>query len=149
MILPLIIACWGLVLAEPIQPAHKVTVAQVDTVRAELRDFLDAVAWVESRGKDDAVGDGGKAIGRYQIWRVYWADAVQHCPDLGGHYEDCKDAVYAERVVVAYLLRYAAESIPIEDYEVLARVHNGGPRGMSLDRTQGYWLRVWRRFMHV
>ena len=32
---------------------------------------LDAIEQVESRGRTDLVGDGGKAIGSMQIWRSY------------------------------------------------------------------------------
>ena len=82
-------------------------VADLDALRVEHRAFLDALAQVESGGKDDAVGDNGKAIGRMQIWEIYHADAVQHVRAIGGQYSDCKGKAYAERIVLAYLHRYA------------------------------------------
>lgn len=125
--------------------AAQVKLREVDAARRELRPWLDAIAEVESLSSDTAVGDGGKAIGRYQIWRVYWADAVAHCPTLkDARYEDVTERVYAERVLVAYMLRYCAQAVKDKDYERLSRVHNGGPRGHRKQATLGYWSRVSR-----
>jgi hypothetical protein len=52
--------------------------------------ILDALRRVETGGIPDpslAVGDGGAAIGPYQIHRPYWLDA-----GVPGTYEDCRDA---------------------------------------------------------
>lgn len=125
--------------------AAQVKLREVDAVRRELRPFLDAIAKVESNHRDDAVGDGGKAIGRFQIWRVYWQDAVAHCPTLkDARYEDVTERVYAERILVAYMLRYCPQAVEAKNYEHMARVHNGGPRGHRKQATLGYWSRVSR-----
>lgn len=125
--------------------AAQVKLREVDAVRRELRPFLDAIAEVESNHRDDAVGDGGKAIGRFQIWRVYWQDAIAHCPTLkDARYEDVTERVYAERILVAYMLRYCPQAVEAKDYEHMARVHNGGPRGHRKQATLGYWSRVSR-----
>ena len=122
--------------------AQKPTVERLDQVRAELRPFLDALIQVESGGDNNAVGDKGKALGCLQIWAVYHADAVEYVPALGGSYDDVKQRVYAERVVVAYLLRYARMAVAERAYEILARIHNGGPRGASKKATEPYWTKV-------
>ena len=109
-----------------------------------LRPLLDALVQVESSGRDDAVGDNGNALGSLQIWRVYWSDALEHEPAIGGAYEDVRTRVYAERVVVAYWLRYAAAAVRDGDMQRLARVHNGGPRGHRKQATFAYWQRVSR-----
>ena len=108
------------------------------------RPILDAIRHVETGSEPDpenAVGDGGRALGPYQIHRVYWQDAVEHDPSLGGSYEDVRDAVYAERVILAYWDRYA----PDWRAETLARVHNGGPKGHRKQATVEYWGKVSRR----
>ena len=120
------------------------TLAEVDAARETLRPFLDALAVVESNGKDSAVGDNGNALGRYQLWEVYWQDATQHCPDIGGRYKDVTNKVYAERCVVAYLMRYCPKAVSASDYEVMARTHNGGPKGSKRKATLGYWKKVER-----
>ena len=125
--------------------AAQVRLRDVDAARRELRPWLDAIAQVESGGRDDAVGDAGKAIGRYQIWRVYWQDAIEHCRALqDATYEDVTERIYAERILVAYMLRYCPQAVANKDYERLSRVHNGGPRGHRKQATLGYWSRVSR-----
>lgn len=105
--------------------------------------ILHAIRMVESGG-DDAVGDGdgGRAIGPYQIHEVYWRDASAHDPGLGGGYQDCRGRAYAERVVAAYMERHAAAAWRSGDAQTIARVHNGGPLGAEKSATLGYWRRV-------
>ena len=118
-----------------------------------LTPVLQAIRQVESRGDDGAVGDGGKAIGPYQIWRAYWQDAVEFDPSIGGVYEDCFDPVYAEKVVRAYMKRYAPKNATPEQ---IARIHNGGPSIFkkknstkakdvkAWNNTTAYWNKVKR-----
>ena len=122
--------------------AQTISVQDLDTLRAEHRAFLDALAQVESGSKDDAIGDGGKAIGRMQIWEIYHTDAMAHAPGIAGEYADCKGKVYAERVVMAYLHRYAKKALADKDYAKLARIHNCGPRGHTKRATLKYWAKV-------
>lgn len=110
----------------------------------DLRPLLDAICKVESNCDPDAVGDGGKAIGPYQIWKVYWLDAVEFDPSIGGSYDDCLNKGYAEKVVRAYWARYATErrlGRPVTD-EDRARIHNGGPNGYKKTATLKYWKKV-------
>lgn len=107
----------------------------------DTRRILDALRQVEtggSRDPDRAVGDDGRALGAYQIHRVYWLDAVEHEPSLKARgYEAVTDRAYAERVVLAYLSRYARDW----SIDTIARIHNGGPRGATGTRrraTDGY-----------
>lgn len=123
-------------------PAQRPTIDQLDAYRAELRPLLDAIRQVESGGDDNAKGDNGKALGAYQIWRVYWQDATDWATSIEGSYEEVRDRAYAERIMVAYWHRYARQAINEKNYETLARVHNGGPRGQSKKATLNYWNKV-------
>jgi hypothetical protein len=106
----------------------------------DVRRILDTLQSVETGGERDpdrAVGDGGKALGAYQIWRVYWVDACEYDPSLRAHgYQAVTDREYAERVVIAYLSRYARDW----SIDTIARIHNGGPAGATKRRkaTDGY-----------
>jgi hypothetical protein len=108
---------------------------------------------VESGGRADAIGDGGRSIGPLQIQRAYWADARMDT----GRYDDCRDAGYARQVVLAYWDRYAPSALRaagsktrgardegrvMDAAEVLARTHNGGPRGAQKAATAAYWNKV-------
>lgn len=106
--------------------------------------ILDAIRQVESSGRDDVPdGDGGRAIGPYQIHEVYWRDAVAHDPSLApAGYQACRRRDYAERVVRAYMQRWVPQAWRHGDPEIVARTHNGGPRGSEKDSTLRYWARV-------
>ena len=118
--------------------AYSLTEAQ--TVR-----LLAAIKQVESGGDCAAVGDWDsgshtfKAIGYYQIHFVYWVDAVEYDQTIGGCYNDCFNEAYAERVVRAYMKRYAPKNATMKD---MARIHNGGPRGHKKWATLLYWAKV-------
>ena len=103
--------------------------------------ILDAIRQVETGGcknPSEAVGDGGKAIGPFQIHKAYWQDAVEHDPSIGGVYADCKNEAYARRIVIAYLSRYCK----VWTDENVARIHNGGPSGHKRKGTVKYWNKV-------
>jgi hypothetical protein len=109
----------------------------------DRRAILDAIRWVESRDRDAVPdGDGGLAIGPYQIHEVYWRDALRSEPSLGGTYQDCRRRAYAEKVVAAYMRLHVPDAWERGDGETIARVHNGGPRGAGKNATLGYWQRV-------
>ncbi len=104
----------------------------------DTRAILDAIRTVETGGEADpdrAIGDKGKALGAYQIHRCYWLDATEKDPALRAlGYESVTNREIAERVVIAYLTRYA----PDWQIETVARIHNGGPRGHKKDSTLDY-----------
>ena len=100
--------------------------------------FFRALHLVETSGRHGPiVGDGGAALGPLQIHRAYHADSR-----VPGAYERVADLAYSKRVATAYLRRYAPEAWARGDVEVLARVHNGGPRGASKPATLGYGRKV-------
>jgi hypothetical protein len=100
--------------------------------------FFRALNAVEASGRDGAiVGDGGRALGPYQIHRAYWLDSR-----VPGSYQDVTNRAYAERVVSAYLRRYAPSAVVAGDYQTMARIHNGGPAGASKAATLPYWRKV-------
>jgi len=77
-----------------------------------LRPLFDALWQVEASGQlhpDD--GDKGRAIGPYQIWRIYWQSAIEFAPELGGCYEDCRDKTYAEFIILAHWLRFCPDAV--------------------------------------
>jgi hypothetical protein len=101
--------------------------------------LLNAMYTVESNRGLILVGDEGKAIGPYQIWKAYWQDAVEFDKSIGGEYQDCMKKAYAEKIVRAYWKRYAPKSATLEQ---LARIHNGGTRGHLNPNTIKYWNKI-------
>lgn len=108
--------------------------------------LLDAIRAVESQGQPNngigAKGDGGAALGPFQIHKVYWKDATDHDPRIGGTYEDCKGYEYSLKVVRAYFDRYCRDAVSSGNWEKVSRIHNGGPNGDTKQSTKAYWLRV-------
>jgi hypothetical protein len=121
-------------------------------------DALHAIREVETGGLPDhgrgAVGDGGRALGPFQIHRAYWQDAADRDPLVAAqtHSACLRDLAYSRKVVHAYMARYAkAETArllagkgTLADVEKIARIHNGGPRGHRKAATLGYWRKVQR-----
>lgn len=112
-------------------------------IDADTRKFLDAIRRVETGGLPNAgkgaVGDKGASIGPYQIQRAYHADARMK----SGKYEDCSAShAYSEQTMLAYFARYAPKALESKDWQTLARVHNGGPKGHTKKATLGYWAKV-------
>ena len=100
--------------------------------------FFRALHIVETSGKlGPTIGDQGRALGPLQIHRAYHADSR-----VAGDYSRCADLEYSKRVATAYLQRYAPQAWASGNVEVLARVHNGGPKGATKPATKGYGVRV-------
>jgi len=102
---------------------------------------IGAILSVESGGDGNAVGDGGQAIGPYQIHRGYWQDATRFL-GVDWPYSDARDPAKAIRAVRAYTSHYARHYGRPWTAETIARIHNGGPLGWRKPATQAYWRRV-------
>lgn len=114
---------------------HSTAMDVIDT------DFLWALAGVESGHNDAAYNPAEGAVGRFQIRACYLADANEA---LGTAYtlQQMSDPKIAMEVVRAYLTRWGAayerRTGNPATAEVLARIHNGGPRGAEKDCTLAY-----------
>lgn len=98
--------------------------------------FIQALHMAETDGRlGPIVGDNGQSLGPFQITYAYWLDA-----GVKGSYKQVADYDYAVLVVNAYLRRYGSRFN--DNYEALARIHNGGPTGYKKPATKKYWLRV-------
>lgn len=93
--------------------------------------LLAAIAQVESGGRDEAVGDGGLALGRLQIHAACAADAG--LPHRAALTRDGAETIYKR-----WMRRYCKGATR----EQAARRWNGGPRGDRLRATECYWRRV-------
>ena len=103
----------------------------------DIERLLDAIARIESHGDPNTVGDGGRALGAYQIHRAYWQDGSELLGADWPH-RDAADPKKARRVVKAYLLHYGRGKSLLE----MARIHNGGPRGDKKKATLPYARKI-------
>jgi hypothetical protein len=105
--------------------------------RSDIERLLDAIAHVESRCDPNRVGDGGKALGVYQIHRDYWEEGTEIL-GVDWPHRDAIDPQKARRVVKAYLLYYGKGKSLLD----MARIHNGGPRGCTKKATLCYAQKI-------
>ena len=116
-------------------------------------DLLDAIEWVESRGDANAVGHNGRAIGAYQIQKIY-VDDINRIVELCGEkafsfYWHRWDRDISRLMVDIYISYYATRKrIGREPtFEDMARIHNGGPDGWRKESTKPYWQKVKKRLV--
>lgn len=100
--------------------------------------LFNAIAQVES-------DRGATSENIYQIRKIYVKD-VNRFSIYYYEEDDVKDKHTSERMICDYWYRYASlyrikENKPVT-YEVLARIHNGGPTGYKKSSTVGYWRKV-------
>jgi hypothetical protein len=139
-------AGWGEAAGDSSRPAPA-----PENARMEIdQTLLDALAAVETNGNDAAINFAEDAHGRYQIRAGYLADGNAA---LGTRYTlaEMHDPDKAARIVCAYLTRYGSAwerrtGLTATD-EVLARLHNGGPRGPDKAATRGYAAKVLARIL--
>lgn len=133
LIVPALISVLGVYRTAVAQPSERV---------------LDAIKQVESGGVENPPdGDGGKAIGTYQIHKAYFIDAQEKDKSLAKYkWEECRtNPELSKRVVIAYLTAFAGKNASDED---CARVHNGGRNimkkkgGKAWNATTKYWQKV-------
>ena len=104
-----------------------------------LDDFFKALKTVESGNGDgiNKIGDNGKALGPLQIHKCCWQDS-----GVKFAYEKCGQLKESKEVAIGYWNRYCAKALKEKNWEVLARVWNGGPKGHERESTENYWRKV-------
>lgn len=114
---------------------------QIKQNNKDFQNFLNILGKVESNNNDYAVGDGGRAISRYQIWKVCYLDAKEYNKSINFSYESLTNSNNAAIVVKSYLNRYCPKACKENNWEIMARTFNGGPNGANKSSTIKYWER--------
>jgi len=107
------------------------------TEESGIDRLLDAIERVESNRDSRAVGDGGRALGAYQIHKPYWKDGTKFL-GVDWSYDQARNPAKAREVVRAYLLHYGRGRNLLQK----ARIHNGGPRGHRKKATLKYARKI-------
>jgi hypothetical protein len=114
-------------------------VSRPRTRSLQLEPLFAAIAQVESRGRTDKAGDGGRSLGTYQIQAAYWRDGGGD-PSL--YRRLVTNDAACRRVMIGYWRRFCPAALAAGDFETLARVHNGGADGAAKAGTAAYWQKV-------
>lgn len=120
---------------------HQTQIMKVPIKEQAFPTFVYALGMVEvgtAYQDSDKRGLAGE-LGPLQITKAYWKDS-----GVPGRWEDCRSWEYSVKVLCSYLRRYAKEALQKNDFETLARIHNGGPRGAQKPQTASYWEKVQR-----
>ena len=108
------------------------------TTHNSVRRLLDAIRHVESGGDPTVVGDGGKAIGPYQVHRDWWIDS-------GGSARSYRtgalDRATVEARIVAMWRKRCPRALASGDLETLARTFRRPVNPWHSDNA-AYWRRV-------
>ena len=112
--------------------------------------LLNAIKTVESNGKSDAIGDNGKAVGAYQLWKTYVDDVNNILKNKGSKirftYNDRFNAHKSRVMTLIYLKHYGKvyerKTGKVATDEILAKIHNGGPNGWKKQATEKYWNKI-------
>lgn len=111
-----------------------------------------AMRQVESFSGRKPVGDNGRSRGVYHIQACYVAD-VNRVYSTKFTLADRDNPVTAHRIVRLYLAHYGRVYTKVTGKpatcEVLARIHNGGPRGWRKKATIKHWRRVAREMRRL
>lgn len=104
----------------------------------DLDRLLDAIALVESNNQAAAIGDGGQAVGAYQIRPIFLRDVNRILGCERYKLPDRFDPAKSRQMARVYLGHYGKGKTLIE----MARQYNGGPRGHLKKATTGYAAKI-------
>lgn len=137
-------AGWGEAAGDSYTPDPQETDQTMNAADLIDADFLSALSDIESGGDYTALNRREDAHGLYQIRPSYLADAnaILGRKMTIWQMHDPSDAAAAVRAYLAhYGDAYAKRTGKPVTREVLARIHNGGPRGAERCDTVGYSMR--------
>ena len=118
------------------------------TIEPSWEDLIDAIIYVESRGDNSAIGDGGKAVGCLQIHPVLVREVnrllKKHKSSLRYSLQDRYDRDKSIQMfnIIAEQYRCCDNVSFMQFAETVARRWNGGPRGDKKKATIKYWKKV-------
>ena len=111
-------------------------VASEPTWEDGWRDFIPALVQVESRGNPNALGKNNDR-GILQITPILVKE-VNRISGLTYTHDDAWDP--EKSIEMFYII--ARKYCPEQDFEKMARIWNGGPRGHTKECTIAYWNKV-------
>lgn len=130
----------------PVEIQEEVEISTEDTVAADsLKELLNALIHVESRGIENAIGDthlGEPSIGVLQIRPVMVAEVnrILRKQKIKKRFK-LKDRFSKQKSIAMFTVwrEYHHEG---DGLEIIARNWNGGPNGFRNKRTEKYWYKV-------
>ena len=122
----------------------EVTIVEVDTIQA-IDSLIEALIFVESRGKEDAVGDthlGAPSIGVLQIRPIMVREVNRILKKKGAKMRFKLQDRFDRGKSIWMFMIWKDYHHPTDGFEKIARNWNGGPNGYRFKRTEPYWAKV-------
>ena len=122
----------------------EVTVGEVDTIQA-IDSLVEALIFVESRGKEDAIGDthlGAPSIGVLQIRPIMVREVNRILKKKGSKMRFKLQDRFDRGKSIWMFMIWKDYHHPTDGFEKIARNWNGGPNGYRFKRTEPYWAKV-------
>tara|TARA_R110000850_G_scaffold163620_1_gene288397 strand:- start:6 stop:500 length:495 start_codon:yes stop_codon:yes gene_type:complete len=122
----------------------EVTIVEVDTIQA-IDSLIEALIFVESRGKEDAVGDthlGAPSIGVLQIRPIMVREVNRILKKKGATMRFKLQDRFDRGKSIWMFMIWKDYHHPTDGFEKIARNWNGGPNGYRFKRTEPYWAKV-------
>ena len=119
-------------------------VVKMDTVKP-IDELVEALIFVESRGKEDAIGDthlGAPSIGVLQIRPIMVREVNRILKQKKSDKKfKLKDRFSKDKSIEMFMV-WKNFHHPNDGFEKIARNWNGGPNGYRFKRTEYYWNKV-------
>ena len=122
----------------------EVTIVEVDTIQA-IDSLVEALIFVESRGKEDAIGDthlGAPSIGVLQIRPIMVREVNRILKKKGSKMRFKLQDRFDRGKSIWMFMIWKDYHHPTDGFEKIARNWNGGPNGYRFKRTEPYWAKV-------
>ena len=113
--------------------------------KRDLTPLIEALIWVESRGKEDAYCKREDAVGVLQIRPIMVKEVNRILGLIGStNIYTLEDRWNREKSIEMFnvVASYYHET---SSYEKIARCWNGGPKGLQKKQTKKYWRKVQKR----
>lgn len=113
--------------------------------KRDLTPLVEALIWVESRGKEDAYCKREDAVGVLQIRPIMVKEVNRILGLIGStNIYTLEDRWNRDKSIEMFnvVASYYHET---SSYEKIARCWNGGPKGLQKKQTQKYWRKVQKR----
>lgn len=123
----------------------KVPELKIVEQQRDLTPLVEALIWVESRGKEDAYCKREDAVGVLQIRPIMVKEVNRILRLIGSsNIYTLEDRWNREKSIEMFnvVASYYHET---SSYEKIARCWNGGPKGLQKKQTQKYWRKVQKR----
>ena len=127
-----------------VEKEKEVVIVEVDTVKP-IDELVEALIYVESRGKEDAVGDthlGAPSIGVLQIRPIMVREVNRILKQKKSDKKFKLKARFSRDKSIEMFMVWKNFHHPNDGFEKIARNWNGGPKGYRFKRTEYYWNKV-------